>query len=73
LYQIEVVDFSVGKDEWQRNTYKHILYMENQKFNEGTVGAINKKEIQQDWNNTFLDYQVKFQNFNNKVNETNDF
>lgn len=72
-YQIEVVSFSVGKNEWQRNTYKHILYAENQNFNDGTVGAINKKEIQQDWNNTFLDYETKFQLLNNKINENNEF
>jgi hypothetical protein len=72
-YQIEIVNFSVGKNEWQRNTYKHILYAENQNFNAGTVGAINKKEIQQDWNNTFIDYETKFQLLNNKVNENNSF
>ena len=35
--------------------------------------TVGKKEAQQDWNSTFLDYSKKLQILNNSINENNEF
>lgn len=72
-YQIEVIKFAVGNNEGFINNYRNILREIFSDSKSGTISALTKKEAQQDWNSTFLDYSKKLQILNNSINENNEF
>lgn len=72
-YQIEVVDFNVGIRDWILPSYKQLLRENFQNYPDRSVGSLLKKESQQNWNSTFLDYSEKFSKLDKLISETNDF
>ena len=72
-FSVLSLKFAVGNNEGFINNYRNILREIFSDSKSGTISALTKKEAQQDWNSTFLDYSKKLQMLNNSINENNEF